>query len=130
MSELSWLPNHLLKDITLPIIRFEEHNEQMYAGYYRKEEELIVVVEYEYENNYIASIIAHEFMHHLQYIQGRKIDNTFLFGKLSFKQMSFEDQISKYFTINPNEYEALLFENKIAKTKLSEEWLRKLVWGN
>jgi hypothetical protein len=124
VSEFSWLPNSLLKDIELPKIYWEVEADQYYGGYYNNENKYMVIVEN--ENQYLSTI-AHEFMHHLQNIQGRKIDNIFHFGKLSYRKMSYEDQIKKYFRTNPDEYEALLFENKMVKTDLNDWWLRRLV---
>jgi len=124
-SELSWLPNSLLKDIILPTVIIEENKGQNYAGFYRKEENLIWL---SYDEKLLPGYIAHEFMHHLQHLRG-SIHPLSL--RLDFKTYNtYDKNINIYFNSQWWELEALLFEYKIAKDYLNEWWLRKLVMEN
>jgi hypothetical protein len=130
IAEFRWIPNSFTKNIELPNLVWEpQHNE--YGGKYswyedRNEKPYITLVENTYSETYtIESTIMHEFCHHIQYVYNRKIPNVYM---PSFDYENYEDHIYKYFTANPNEYEALLFENKYAKCENNEYWLRKLIW--
>jgi hypothetical protein len=124
MNELSWLPNHLLKGITLPKIIYEDKKDQNYGGYYSNNTLMIVASE-----DFIASTIAHEFKHYLQDLNN-ELPNTIASWNSYDKKFGYEKGISNYFKYNKYEYEALLFEYKYAKTDINEWWLRKLVHNN
>ena len=117
-TDITWLPNHLLKDIDLPKVITEENIGQNYGGYYTQGTKNITIV----YSDIIASTITHEFCHYLQNIQGRSIKSS----KWEIKG-TYEESIKNYFKNSINEYEALLFEYKYAKDYLNEWWLRKLV---
>lgn len=120
MNDLLWLPNSLLKNIKIPKITYEEDKGQDYGGYYTHGSNILVVV---YNEEYNASTIAHEFCHHLQYIEGRAnhVQVSWETGD------NYEASIKKYFSTCWWEMEALLFEYKYAKTELNNWWLNKLV---
>tara|TARA_R110000851_G_scaffold142629_4_gene281333 strand:- start:191 stop:571 length:381 start_codon:yes stop_codon:yes gene_type:complete len=124
-SDLTWLPNSLLKDLhSPPSIVYEPYVDQQYRGYYTHGTAKLVIVETDEE--LIQSTIAHEFRHMLQYFSGRPLEST------SFESTyeNYEDQITKYFTNSWSEYDALQFEYKHSKNWLNEWWLKKLVHKN
>ena len=127
MNELSWLPNHLLKDVTLPKVRYVDENNQSYGGYYTHKSKILTVVTYDEE--LIASTIAHEFKHYLQEVNGCLGNNPPNWAKYESK-FGYDKGIRNYFKYNKTEYEALLFEYKYAKDWCNEWWLRELVWRN
>ena len=123
-GELSWLPNSVLIGIDLPSLHFSNIDDFGIdcGGGYRPRKQEIFVME-DYEDNLTASVIAHEFMHHLQHLNGVVDDNPARMNP----DLDYEDGIGEYFNNHPREYEALLFEHKIAKDWLNEWWLEKLV---
>ena len=118
-TDITWLPNHLLKDIDLPKVIIEEYKGQSYSGYYRDGTKKLIVV----ETSTIVSTIAHEFCHYLQYTKNTLTKNNTSF----FIEDTYEKSIKKFFRNDISEYEALLFEHKYAKDWLNDWWLRKLV---
>ena len=122
-TDLSWLPNHLLKDITLPKIEFVPNSGE-YSGYYQHNSNTLFIVE-GIEN--IESTIAHEFKHYLQEKDGYLTKKPLNWAILE-NALGYESSINYYFTHDYCEYEALLFEYKYAKCYYNDWWLRKLVW--
>ncbi len=122
-ADLNWLPTSLFKGISYPEVIYEEDTYDNYGGYYTHGTNRLVIV----EDSTVASAIAHEFRHYLQYING------FLEGSKGSKwkiEGTYEDSIHKYFTTQPTEMDALLFQVKHANDWCSEWWLRKLVRRN
>ena len=126
-SDLNWLPNSILKDLQPMKIVYEPYNKQIYGGYYTQGTDTLVIVEPEDEST-VASTIAHELKHHIQFYTGTKP------GPSSFSTFSslysYEESIYRYFTSYWWEYEALLFEYKYSKDWCNEWWLKKLVHKN
>lgn len=118
IPDLNWLPTHMFKGITYPTISFEPDINQSYGGYYTHGTGHIVVVE---DEDTLISIIAHEFRHYLQDLNGISVATDFqIVG-------TYEESIASYFRNIPTEFDALLFEYKYAKDACNEWWLRKLV---
>lgn len=131
-SDLNWLPISMLKDVSLPELIFEDDMDVSYGGmyinYYDSPKGNIISI-VDYDDDETASSIIHEFCHHLQYIRyGFTIGSSFKLYQDRFD--TFEEAIKFYFLSQPREFEALLYQNKYAKTKSNEWWLRKLVLGN
>ena len=124
MSELNWLPNHLLKDITLPKVKYVDENNLPYSGYYAHESKVLTVATC-YEE-LVPSTIAHEFKHYLQEVKGT-LGNNPPSWKIYEDKFGYEKGIKNYFKYNKSEYEALLFEYKYAKDWCNEWWIRELV---
>ena len=116
-AELNWLPRSIFKGVKYPEISFEEPNNQNYSGYFLHHTNKLVIVYNEFE----YSTIAHEVRH---YIQSQYSELTA--SKFEIRD-SYEKTIYNYFTTNPFEFDALLFEYKYAKSIFNEWWLRKLV---
>ena len=127
-SDFSWLPNSLLKGVSLPTIEIVENLD--YSALYYSETGHIVVC-YDPSSAFFASSIVHELCHHIQHCNGRSADQRsyvtwdYLYGTLG---LSYEDSIRFFYLMNPTEMEALLFENKYALNDISEYQLRKLVF--
>ncbi len=120
MNELSWLPLSERKNITLPKVIFEDYCSQGYGGY-QLENTLVVVLEDE-EN--IPATIAHEYKHYQQYINGI----IFPPSRIGlFKKHSYNKAIRMYFRTQRHEMEALLFQERVAKSKVGSFWLKGLV---
>lgn len=120
MNELSWLPLSERKNITLPKVIFEDYCGQGYGGY-QWENTLVVVLEDE-EN--IPATIAHEYKHYLQYTNGI----IFPPSRIGlFKKHSYNKAIRMYFRSQRHEMEALLFQERVAKSKVGAFWLKGLV---
>lgn len=122
-TELTWLPLSLRKNVTLPKVVLEESAGQNYGGYYRRDSFTIVAV----ESEVIASTIAHEYKHHLQYISGTLQEPTD-WNKLS--SIGYNKAIRSYFRNNRSEMEALLFQEKHSPTDYGKFWLKGLVIPN
>lgn len=118
----SWLPLSIRKSIDTPQVVYEPHTGQRYGGYYITGSNKIVVVENPEAN--IGSVIAHEYMHYLQYVRGSTIGNSDI---SLFSKHSYNLAIHKYFRTAWWEMEALLFESKITPTQLNHFWLHGLV---
>ena len=117
-AELNWLPRSLFKGIKYPKVVYEEPNNQNYSGFYTLYTNTLTIVTSEVED----STIAHEFWHYLQFLKYGKLPSS----KFSIKT-TYEQAIYDYFTNNPFELEALLFEYKQAKNWLNSWWLRGIV---
>lgn len=116
-TEYSWLPNSLTKGVKLPKIEYEPINFN-YGGYYDGEK--IVVVEN--EECIVAATIAHEFKHHLQAQNKRKLKIV------SFDtECDYEISVRKYYRSSWSEFEALMFEHKYAKNWCNDWQLRKIM---
>ncbi len=125
-SDLNWLPTSILKDLPPIKVVYEPYKDQNYGGYYIPGfNEMVVVVGEEYED-LVASTIAHELKHHIQYCNGFSFEHS---KNFSIEQ-SYEESINVYFSTQPLEYEALLFEYKHSKNWLNDWWLKKLVHRN
>lgn len=124
-GEFSWLPNSSLAGVTLPEIEFidQKYFQLECSGFYNHESHKIIIMEDNPELH--AAAIAHEFWHHHQLMSGVDMSNPpRIDGELSFEQ-----SIIKYFKGSWQEYEALLFEQKVAKNWSNDWWLRGLVGG-
>jgi hypothetical protein len=122
----------MLKDVQLPELIFEDDTDLPYSGMYRnyhgnpKDNRIEIV---DYDDSFTASSIAHEFCHHLQYLRyGFSLNSSW--EHLSEHFDTYEEAIKYYFLLQPREMEALIYQNKYAKTDLIEWWLRKLVLEN
>ncbi len=122
-SDLTWLPNSLLKDIPPVKVIYEEKTDQDYGGmYYIGSNELrIVYSDCPYYT--VQSTIVHEFCHFIQDISGRS-DDEYIQWEI---KGTYGDSINRFFHSSPNEMEALIWQNKYVKDEYSEWWLRKLV---
>ncbi len=126
-GEFSWLPSNFLKGITLPLFYFlsEEEIGLRCSGCYRtfpnsnKIPEIFIDPELE---ELVPSSIAHEFMHHIQFTNGLTMEEP----RVNYG-LPYEAEIARFFKTSKIEYEALLFQNKIAKDWLCDWWLNKLV---
>ena len=125
MELLTWLPNSLLKGVKdIPTIEIVEDTGQNYGGYYTHgSNNLVVVYNEDYPEN-VASTIAHEFCHHLQY---ENVREELPGSQFNIIDNNYELSIRHYFKKYWWEMEALLFEHKYAKSYLNDWWLRKLV---
>lgn len=118
---INWLPLSDRKNIRTVRFQFEKFVGQNYSGWYSFERNLISIVEVPCERR-MASIIAHEYRHHIQ----REIRNVPIVNvqpRVS-SYASYETDIKWYFNNSPSEYDALLYENRVAKSDLSEFWLK------
>lgn len=118
---INWLPISDRKNIRTVRFQIEKALGQNYSVWYSFEQNLISLVEVDCEKR-LASIIAHEYRHHVQ----REIRNVPIVNirpRVSTYE-SYEADIKWYFTSSPSEYDALLYENKVAKSDLSEYWLK------
>ena len=120
MCELSWLPLSERKQITLPKVVFEEYNNQNYGGY--QQGNTLVIVQNSESN--IPATIAHEYKHYQQEISGYKFPTN----KLAlFEKYSYNKAIRLYFRTQKHEMEALLFQERVAKSTVGTFWLKGLV---
>jgi len=122
-TELTWIPLSLRKNVTLPKVVIEESIGQNYGGYYIRETKCIVAV----ESEAIATTIAHEYKHHLQYTGGTLQEPTD-WNKLS--DIGYNKAIRSYFRNNRSEMEALIFQEKYAPSIVGRFWLKGLVLPN
>ena len=122
---LTWLPLSHRKGITLPKIIFEEWAGQNYGGYY--DGRIVVVANPEWEEE-IPSILAHEYRHHLQV----ELNTYSLSVNPSYirTDLEYEKQITWYFRTFTHEYDALLYQDKYARSETSHWWLKHLVKPN
>jgi len=116
---ITWLPLSDRKNISQVDVQFEPMCGQNYSGYYLLGK--IVVVEHQCEKR-IAAILAHEYRHHTQR-ELRNVPIVNLAPKISTYE-SYEEDIKWYFKSSISEFDALLYENKVAKSELSEYWLK------
>lgn len=123
-SDLTWLPLSLRKNIDLPKIVYLPYVEG-YGGYYSNCT-LHIVENIQYECNN-GSVIAHEFMHHLQFTRGKSFNHIGLQG---FTKYSYNKAIREYFRKSSTEMEALLFQHKVAPVETTKFWLKGLVLSN
>lgn len=121
---ITWLPLSHRKNITAPKIVMEEYTGQLYGGYYDVVKKLIVAVfNPDWGEQELVSILAHEYRHHVQNELGMyKQLNSFIRTDLEY-----EKQIKWYFNTFDWEMDALVYQNKYAKSETSDWWLRKLV---
>lgn len=117
-TDLTWLPLSVRKNIELPRVEFEEWADQPYGGYYQKG--ILTIVEHEST----AAVIAHEFRHYLQDLNG-----TLGPGRRwsDYAGHSYNKSIRHYFRSQGWEMDALIFQHKTAPTKVSKFWLQALV---
>lgn len=121
-GEFSWLPSSAVVGVILPTIIYDASDVGIdCSGFYTPSEQSITVREF--DKTLIPSVISHEFMHHLQNINGTLNP----VGARLDPNLNYEESIKQYFTTSINEYEALLFEHKFTKSWLNDWWLRKLV---
>lgn len=126
-GEFSWLPNSVLAGVVLPSLCFVEPDDLIVEsqGYYSHDEQKITVGIFD-DDEYgdtMASTMAHEFMHHRQLMSGISLENPSQFDD----GVSYNEGISRFFNADPREYEALIFEVKVAKNNLNDWFLNKLV---
>ena len=123
-SCLSWLPNSELKGFNLPKVVYEDPSTQGYSGYYEHGSGRLVVV-YNDDSNQLASTIAHEYRHYIQY---HRVGPKPLGGVLGlFDKHSYNKAIRLYFRLMWWELDALLFQHKYAPSHISRFWLNGLV---
>ncbi len=115
---INWLPLSDRKGLDQVKIVFEEPCGQFYGGYYEYDTKKIVVV-HNTDIRYEASTIAHEYRHHIQ-AQLNTVKRVILVPKSTGDH---QQMIRWYFRSSPSEYDALLYQNKVAKSELSQEWL-------
>jgi hypothetical protein len=130
MHELTFLPLSLRKGIDLPKVIIEEYCSQNYGGYYDTTSNVIVAVDREAEgSSTLATVLAHEFRHFLQYRYTEKVTlkNSGEFFNQQFEKLSYNKFIRAYFRNIDSEYDALLFQHKYAKAPITEFWLKALV---
>ena len=122
---MNWLPQSHLKNISITKIIYEYPVGQLYGGYCDFSNRKIVVV-YSDDILHEASTLAHEFRHWVQYEHN--------LGKFSGirprSDISYEEMIKWYFLSDKMELNALLYQNKYAKSDTSDWWLRKLCGMN
>lgn len=122
--ELNWLPNSLLKGISLPKIVISD-TEGYSGAYYLKG---CPYEEFGYNNlkhgiieistcgDYLSTLI-HEWRHHWQRENGWNLGGFDWNSGVSYKK-----SIIKYFTTLPHEMDALKFEIKYAPSDLNLSW--------
>ena len=124
-TELSWLPNSLLKGINIPTVTIEEDCGQPYGGYYKHGTNNLIIVANDED---YPRIIAHELCHHIQREAGRRKDgDPSSIWRHTSSLSEYKKRISEYFSIYWWEYEALLFETKYYPSETNTWWLKKLV---
>jgi hypothetical protein len=116
--EINWLPNSFLKG--LDSVKIDLVSEALGSGAYYHGQNLITITE-DGDSIYTASTIAHEMRHHWQHTKFGSPKNYVTWKSLS--PFSYEVAIVKFFTSNPIEMDALLFEYKIARTDLNTYWM-------
>ena len=125
MSWFNWLPLSDRKNIDIPRVYVEEYDNQFYGGYYQFDEKNSYIVVVDRPDAVIESVLAHEFRHHIQAVLNQhyyQSDATILSNDVPYEQM-----IRTYFRTQPNEFDALLYEHKYAKSELNDWWLNHLV---
>jgi hypothetical protein len=120
MHELNFLPLSYRKNVTMPTVIIQPNTGQNYDGYYSNN--TIVAV----ENEYIDSILAHEFRHHLQHYYGCQSVIIQITDE-DVKYVNYDKFIRKYFRSSWSEMDALLFEHKITPNWVNTLWLKKFV---
>lgn len=118
---LNWLPLSDRKNIDSVRLIFEPNVGQNYGGLYYSDSRTICVVESGCEKH-VASTIAHEYRHHIQN-QIRNVPKKVIVPRKSSYE-SYATDIKWYFSNSISEYDALLYQNKVAKSDLSEYWLK------
>lgn len=121
-ADFNWLPNSLLKGITLPQLIYDPEYEANCGGCYQKN---VIIIK---ECDEPANIIAHEFQHYLQDMAGMLTEPVSWQETYEAANCDYEAAITKYFQ-QWHEYDALRFEFKVAPTELNEYWWRALVQG-
>ena len=121
MTWFNWLPLSDRKNITIPKVIVEPFSYQQYGGYCEPAKSIIVVVEHPTTD--IPAALAHEFRHHIQYELNQHRSSV---SSVMLEDASYEDMIHHYFTTQPHEYDALLYEYKYAKSDLNDWWLNCL----
>jgi len=117
----NWLPISDRKNIDSVRVQVEPANGQNYGGWYCYVSKLISVVDTGCEKD-LASVLAHEYRHHIQW-QLRSVPLVPVPPRNSTFE-TYELDIKWYFSNSPSEYDALLYQNKVAKSELSEYWLK------
>lgn len=125
---VTWLPLSHRKGIETPRVILEEYSNQNYGGYYLVGTKDIVVVANPDWIDDIPTTIAHEYRHYTQYVQG----TYSLIKKPSYirTDLEYEEQIAWYFRTFDHEYDALLYQDKYARSETSHWWLKHLVKPN
>lgn len=139
--ELSFLPNSLLKGIPTPLILHVDRDNV--GGCYWDPEDTEYLL---YGERYIdssrgviqiaeqscleeeADVIAHEWRHHWQYVNGLMVNDEPSGPKWNHlsSTLPYEDAIRAYFRTQWFEMNALLFARRFSKHWLTEWWLELL----
>lgn len=106
----------------MPTVVYEQDVGQNYGGYYIADTSTIVVV----DNSNVASAIAHEYRHHLQYLQGT-LKPSLCNGLVLFERYRYNKAINLYFNTQWHELDALMFEYYYAKSRVNKFWVEALV---
>lgn len=122
--ELNWLPNSMLKGLTLPEIRFieVENASGSYTPPYKKNKPLITISTLWPED--IHETIAHEFRHHWQLYNVLGEFPDWPWGRGT----DYKESIIDYFTGAWHEWDALQFSLKVAPTDVTllwKEWINE-----
>jgi hypothetical protein len=115
---INWLPLSDRKNLDQVRVVYEYPTGQNYGGYYNHTKNIIVIV-YNNDIRHEASILAHEYRHHIQR-QLNIVNDTVIHPR---QDIEYQRMIRRYFRTSPSEYDALLYQNKVAKSELSQEWL-------
>jgi len=119
-TDISWLPRSIRKGNPIPNVVYDLNSDIHATAFYVLGSHTITIVDYDEE--IIASSIAHEYCHFLQ-----DLNNTVKPAiKLDFGD-NYEEDIKQYFSTQPHEMESLLFEYKHSKTWQNDWWLNKLL---
>ncbi len=126
---IAWLPLSHRKAISTPKVVFEPYKDQNYSGMYMYVTQQILVVEDpRLTIQEVASVIAHEFKHHLQHVNGEyNFHETTSYIRTD---LDYETHINWYFNTFKHEREALLYEYKYTRTDYNHWWLKHLVTLN
>jgi len=132
--ELNWLAK-ADKYILLPPVVFADILEGGYFLFPKKEEVLIddkyypadrgLIIISEINSEKIEATIAHEWRHLWQYYQWGKPEMKSQWNEESSR--SYRKSVIDFFTSDPSEYDALLFELKKAPDDLAREWYEWII---
>ncbi len=125
---INWLPLSDRKNVpsVKVIIEPETEPRQLYGGYYINNTIVVVQWQFDSDEKELTSTLAHEFRHHIQrYVRNVPVKNIPVNNTGDY-----EADITNYFRSSISELDALIYQNKTAKSESSDYWLNHLVLPN
>lgn len=131
MNDFNWLPNSVKKQVpfypVIEIIQTDDVSGMYYHPYEDYPKGLVQISENcTTDSEGYASTLAHEFRHHWQLFNFGWNNNRVCWFNLISKY-DYDEAIRLYFEKNPDERDALLFENKVVGTDNTRYWIQHIL---